>query len=115
MTPCQVFLQNRFYLTAATLWCITVKIIAKNGWTIPCIFFKKYCAYSIYFMHYAFTQIMRYSHAIKFQSNRLSLNEFVTMFLLFKTASEEGILKLNFYNLLLWLKVDAIEFHVTLS
>ncbi|KRX51055.1 hypothetical protein T05_11234 [Trichinella murrelli] len=57
MTPCQVlctdlllieqqvFLQNRFYLTAATLWCITVKIIAKNGWTIPCIFFKKYCAY----------------------------------------------------------------------
>ncbi|KRZ94824.1 hypothetical protein T08_13083 [Trichinella sp. T8] len=98
MTPCQVlctdlllieqqvFLQNRFYLTAATLWCITVKIIAKNGWTIP-----------------------------KFQSNRLSLNEFVTMFLLFKTASEEGILKLNFYNLLLWLKVDAIEFHVTLS
>ncbi|KRX79987.1 hypothetical protein T06_7292 [Trichinella sp. T6] len=52
MTPCQVlctdlllieqqvFLQNRFYLTASTLWCITVKIIAKNGWTIPSIFLK---------------------------------------------------------------------------
>ncbi|KRZ88018.1 hypothetical protein T08_5890, partial [Trichinella sp. T8] len=32
--------------------------------TVPRIFFKKYCAYSIYFMHYVFTQIFRYSHAL---------------------------------------------------
>ncbi|KRX22794.1 hypothetical protein T07_10189, partial [Trichinella nelsoni] len=32
--------------------------------TVPRIFFKKYCNYSIYFMHYVFTQIFRYSHAV---------------------------------------------------
>ncbi|KRZ77210.1 hypothetical protein T10_12240 [Trichinella papuae] len=46
--------------------CITVKIIARSGWTVflKTLLSKKYCDYSSSFRHYVFTRILRYSHAV---------------------------------------------------
>ncbi|KRZ13506.1 hypothetical protein T11_8098 [Trichinella zimbabwensis] len=37
--------------------------LIESGWTVRRIFLKKHCEYSS-FMHYVFTQILRYSHAV---------------------------------------------------
>ncbi|KRZ68939.1 hypothetical protein T10_3712 [Trichinella papuae] len=43
--------------------CVLACKFARSGWTIRRIFFKKHCDYSS-FIHYVFTEILRYSHAV---------------------------------------------------
>ncbi|KRZ86366.1 Histone deacetylase 1, partial [Trichinella sp. T8] len=44
--------------------CVLTCKLSRSEWTVRCIFFEKHCDYSIYFLHYVFTQILRYSHAM---------------------------------------------------
>ncbi|KRY14718.1 hypothetical protein T12_14398, partial [Trichinella patagoniensis] len=70
--PLNYFLRNRECRISANTcrYCsyappMPYKPTPLSKWmSVPRIFFKQYCNYSIYFMHYVFTQIFRYSHAL---------------------------------------------------